>query len=396
MASVKVRLKVQKEILHGNFPIVMQVIHQQKKRVIHLGHTSRKNQWNFESHLPNSKHPIADWLRGFLIDRVAKAEKILLQMEMTGKPFTVDMLAEKLSTRAKSHDLISYTESLVYQLTSEGKHGNARVYQTLVDIFNLFIHKPSFDFVDLDYRILKKFEGFLYERGVKTNTVSYYMRTLRAVYNRAIKEGMVDESLYPFKTYKIISTSTVKRAISKDEIIKIRDLNLDDDRGLRLSRDIFMFSFYTRGMSFVDIIWLKVSNVKNNRLQYTRKKTKQQFSIELVQPAIDIIERYCAMEEQDSYLFPILNRKDKEYSDYENYKRLINKHLGKIAKVVKITTPLTTYVARHSWSTLAKYMGVETAKISEALGHTTEKTTQIYLDSFENATLDDINKKVTL
>lgn len=397
MASIKVRLKVQDEILHGDYPITIQIIHHLKKRVIHTGYTSREQQWNFETHSPNSKHPNSAWLDGYLKDRIAKAQNILLQLEMRGKPYTVDQLLEKITTKTNSQDVVTYIKSLIIQLENEGKIGNSKVYKSLVGILNLFLNEQSIDFIDLDYRKLKKFEEFLLKRSVKANTLSYYMRTLRAVYNRAIKEGVVDEALYPFRTYKITSSRTQKRAISKEQITKIRDVNLNDNDSLCLARDIFMWSFYTRGMNLVDIIWLKVKDIKNNRVVYTRKKTKQPFTVALIDPALKIMRKYDnSSKTKDSYVFPIIQRKDNEYLDYLNYKRLINKHLKKVAALAKIDVELTTYVARHTWATHAKYMGVETAKISEALGHTTEEITQTYLDSFDNATIDDINKLVTL
>ncbi len=221
------------------------------------------------------------------------------------------------------------------------------------------------------------------------------MRTLRAILNHAIKMGLVESNNYAFQNFKIKSEPTQKRAIGKDDINRITSLNLSSRPDLVLPRDLFLFSFYMRGMSFVDIAYLKVSNINNDRLTYKRKKTKQKFSIKLNDKSNEIISRYNNLKNKKNYIFPILLRKGQEYLDYRNAMRLMNKKLKDIGDLVTLNEPLSTYTARHSWATIAKRMGVATAIISEGLGHDSEETTQIYLDSFENDVLDDANALIT-
>lgn len=161
------------------------------------------------------------------------------------------------------------------------------------------------------------------------------------------------------------------------------------------ARDIFMFSFYNRGMNLVDITWLKNSQIKKGRLVYTRKKTGQLFDIKLTDAAKQIIMKHRASKATESFVFPFVKRKGKEYQDYLNFKRLINKQLKKIAEEAEIDITLTTYVSRNTWATLAKRAGITTAIISEGMGHTTESSTQIYLDSFDTDILDEANEIIT-
>ncbi len=247
----------------------------------------------------------------------------------------------------------------------------------------------------LSYKIVKEFEEYLLEEGRKQNTISVHLRTLRAIYNSAIRDGIAQESLYPFKNYTIKSEATQKRAIKKDDIQKIRELNLSGQPELEKARDLFLFSFNMRGMNLVDMAYLRIKNIQDGRVVYSRRKTKQKFSIKLTEEAWRIVQVYSMMKDPDSFIFPIISRKGKEYLDYRNALRLLNKKLKDIGEMVGLSAPLTTYTARHSWGTIAKRQGHSIAKISEGYGHNTEQTTQIYLDSFEQVELDAMNEDVT-
>jgi integrase len=155
-----------------------------------------------------------------------------------------------------------------------------------------------------------------------------------------------------------------------------------------------MFSFYNRGMNFADMAFLKVSNIESGRITYYRQKTGQRFSIKITDKTKAIIDKYNDLNNADSYLFPIIYREGKEYLDYKNAMRLMNKKLKKISEILNLDIPLSTYVSRHSWATIAKRSGISTAVISEGLGHSTEEITQVYLDSFENDVLDDANELI--
>jgi len=231
-------------------------------------------------------------------------------------------------------------------------------------------------------------------QGLAVNSRAVYLRQLRAIINKAIKLELYDEENYPFKNISIKTQKTRKRAVNKDVIKLVEELDVSMESNLQLYKDLFMFSFYNRGMNFVDMAYLKVSNIENDRIEYTRQKTGQQFSIKITDKAKEIINRYNDLKEKDSYIFPIIYRKGKEYLDYRNAMRLMIKKLKKISELLNLDVPLTTYVTRHSWATIAKRSGVATAIISEGLGHTTEEITQVYLDSFENDVLDDANELI--
>ena len=395
MATIKLRLKKQQTLSDGTHPIVLQIIVNRKKRIVKTGHSCMENQWDEKENIVNRKYPNSVNLNNVLRGKLYEAERKMLDLEAGNKPYTLDDLVDNISGKKYERKLFEYTDEVIAKLKKESRDGNADVYQTCLNVFKKFRKKRDLEFADIDYKMLKDFEGYLNGEGVKINTISNYMRTLRALINRAIKEGVAPETAYPFKLYKIKNEKTQKRAISKKEINKIRDLKLPKDSPLELARDIFMFSFYLRGMNLIDILNLKVSDINVDRVQYKRKKTKQLFSIKLNEASINIIKKYNDLTDPKSFIFPIIVRKDNTYLDYQNFKRWINKALNNMAKKAKIKTPLTTYVARHAWATIAKREGISTAIISEGLGHDSENTTQIYLDSFDNKVLDDANDIIT-
>ncbi|MFC2118079.1 phage integrase SAM-like domain-containing protein [Bacteroidota bacterium] len=395
MATIKLRIKKQQVLSDGTHPIVLQLIFNRKKRIINTGHSCTLNQWNHQENIVNRRYPNSVNLNNVLRGKLNEAERIMLDLEGSNKSYTIDDLVDSISGKKYDIRAFKYSDTVIAKLKKEKKYGNADVYQTCLNAFKTFRNERDLEFADIDYKMIRDFEASLNERGVKVNTISNYMRTLRAIINRAIKEGVAPETAYPFKHYKIKNEKTQKRAISKDDINKIRDLELQEGSPLMLARDIFMFSFYMQGMNLVDIINLKVSDINKDRVQYKRKKTKQLFSVRLTEPSMAIIKKYNDLTNPKSNIFHTpLDRRNPHLS-YQNFKRWINGRLKKIAEKAELNVPLTTYVARHSWATIAKREGIPTAVISEGLGHDSENTTQIYLDSFDNKVLDDANVIIT-
>ncbi len=395
MASVKLFLFKHKKLKDGSHPIVIQVIKDGSRKLINLGFSARPNQWDDEENVPTSKHPYYKSLILHIKEKRSQAVQTLVDLEHERRPYTIEELVEKIKGSDQSYSFYDFTEKLIGNLIKTGNLGNARVYENTLNVFKKFMDEKSIDFKALNYKKIKEFEEYLYSKERKVNTVSVHLRTLRAIYNRAIKEKIVRKELYPFDEIKISKEVTQKLAITKENIEKIRDLDLSDNIELDKARDYFMFSFYMRGMSFIDLAYLKVKNINNDRIKYTRKKTRQKFSIKITENAKRIIEKYSDLSDPDSFIFPIIQRKGDEYLDYRNAMRLTNKKLKTIGGKIGMTGTLSTYVARHSWATIAKRAGISTAIISEGLGHDTEQTTQIYLDSFGSDVLDDANEKIT-
>jgi len=294
-------------------------------------------------------------------------------------------------------------EILESELRKESKDRTARAYHSSVKSFLEFYGKEDFYLNKLNSQLLIKYEDYLLSRKCSLNTVSFYMRNLRAIYNKGIKNELV----YPFREdyFRKVYTgvqSTRKKAINSREIRLLADwvkskkttsaVNLDS---LTSSAYYFLFCFYARGMSYVDMAYLKKRDIKDGVISYRRKKTGQYLEIKLLKEMKEIIAYFAPYVKHSSYLFPIIREAGKnERVQYESGLRVQNKYLKHISKELKFRLPLSTHVARHTWATIAKKETVALPVISESLGHTSLKTTAIYLAGFENSVLDEANIKV--
>jgi len=220
--------------------------------------------------------------------------------------------------------------------------------------------------------MMESYEAWLRSRGISSNTISFYARILRAVYNRAVEEGVI-ENRNPFRHVYTGVDKTVKRALPLSVIKKIKALDLTQSPTLEFARDMFLMSFYLRGMSFIDMAFLKKTDLRNGYVVYRRRKTGQQLVIEWTREMQLILDKYP--ENKSCYLLPVIrNPGTNERCIYRNVGYKINHNLKIIAERVGVEIPLTLYVARHSWASAAKAKGIPLSVISEGMGHDSETT----------------------
>lgn len=288
--------------------------------------------------------------------------------------------------------LYNFMNSVINQLQQMGKVRTSETYRVTMKSFMQFRKGEDILLKDIDSDIMVTYEAYLHSRGLTKNSSSFYMRILRAVYNRAVDKDLT-LNRYPFKNVYTGVEKTVKRAISLKALKKIKDLDLSDEPSLDFSRDMFLFSFYTRGMSFIDMAYLKKKDLMNGILSYRRRKTGQLLFIKWEKCMQDIVDKYAA-DSDDPYLLPILKKPFEDNVQYKNILFRTNKHLKQVARMAGISSPLTLYVARHSWASIAKSMNIPISVISEGMGHDSEMTTQIYLASLDNAVVDNANARI--
>ena len=249
----------------------------------------------------------------------------------------------------------------------------------------------------MDVAWLKRYELFLREQRLAENTIGIRFRTLRAIYNVAMEEDAVSQDCYPFKKFKVarLHQDTIKRALTKTDIERVLQFQ-SSNRYMRLPIDIFAFTYYCGGINFTDIANLTQANIAEDKLIYKRQKTKKLIKIPLQPQALSLIKKYHNAE--SPYLFPILSpfHKTEEQKANRIHKVItkVNDRLKQIGEALNLTIPLTTYVARHSQATVMKKAGVSTAVIREIMGHSSERITQIYLDSFDNEQIDEAMKSL--
>lgn len=272
------------------------------------------------------------------------------------------------------------------------RYRTSEAYMSAYRSFKHFL--PSdIEIYNVDNEVIDSYQAWLRSRGISFNTVSFYMRILRAVFNKAIDKGLVNGAT-PFKNAYTGIAPTIKRAISADELKKIMCVDLTGHPSLRFARDIFLFSFYCRGISYIDIAYLKKKNLAHGFLSYRRRKTGSLLSIKWEKPMQDIVDRYS--DDESEFLFPILDSSGDSSlrRHYRNSLKSVNRNLKLVANMAEVDVNLTTYVARHSWASVARECNVPVSVISGGMGHRSESTTMIYLASIDTSLIDSANHMV--
>ena len=318
-------------------------------------------------------------------------QSIIRQHENKRIVYSADDIIDTFRKTSADHTLFNFMQSVISQLQLIGKERTAETYHSTLKSIIKFRQEQNILLVDIDSDLMLMYEAYLQSSGITRNSISFYMRILRAVYNRAVEKELT-ENRHPFKHVFTGIEKTVKRAIPLKNIKQIKNLELPIKSSLDFARDIFLFSFYTRGMSFIDIAFLKKKDLANGILSYRRRKTGQQLFIRWEKCMQDILDKY--KENDDSpYMLPIIIPQAKqERKQYKNVLYRINKSLKDIGQLIKLPIPLTMYVARHSWASAARSKNIPISVISEGMGHDSEKTTQIYLASLDTAVVDRANR----
>ncbi|MEI6061249.1 MAG: site-specific integrase [Bacteroidota bacterium] len=316
------------------------------------------------------------------------ANNILAMMDITELSNAVSLACFNASI-SREYTFGTYTDKLVSQLKESLKYGNAECYRQTKE-FVLSRMAKDIRFPELTYQALLKMQTAHFADGNGVNSLSFYMRTIRAIYNRAVKDGIASKDHSPFAAYPIKTIKTAKRAITLDDFKKVKELVVDASLPEYHAHKYFLFSFYMRGMNFVDMANLKISDIQADRVRYARAKTGKQFNIQITPQAREILDIYTPGKGPLEYVFPIIKRKSDagKFADVKSQRRFYNQLLKRISKSVELPNSLTSYVARHSWATIAKFSGLSVELISEGLGHSDTKTTQIYLDSFPDDIMD--------
>ncbi len=305
-----------------------------------------------------------------------------------------DLYIGPKSTAAESHNtsLLSFVNQLRTHFLQQNKLRLAETYQSALNSFCLYINKVEILMEDIDSKMIEGYESYLKQKKLTLNTISFYMRILRAIYNRAVKSGVIADKK-PFDHVFTTMTKTAKRAIPIQVIQKIAQAHITN-KNEALARDLFLFSFYTRGMSFVDIAYLKKTDLNNTYLIYKRKKTGQELKIAWRKEMQELVDRNSSKD--GVHLLGILDENSEKSLRFQYHytQCIINTALKRLGKQLNLETNLTMYVARHSWATIARKKNIPLSVICDGMGHNSEKTTQIYLQNVDAEAIDRCNDKL--
>lgn len=397
-ASISVVCYKSKTLSNGEHPLMIQISKYGKRKYKSLGISVHADNWDFLKNKPKPNCPDGEYIQKIISDKIIEIQKQILEYTANGADYTPTGLLKGNTSIIKEKSVGEFYRELILTFEKADKVGNRLIYKTSYNSIKVFNkgHLNIF-FSDIDVQWLNRYEKWLRAKGNKETTMSLLLRTLRSAFNKAVDAKCARKAAYPFDEYKIsrFDVKTKKRAISKEDILKIMKLDLTEEKEeIKFARDVFMFSYLCGGMNFSDIAFLKNENIVNGRVYYSRKKTGKMISILLPDAALNILPSYEESTDLRGYLFPILDAR--VHKTAQQKQNRIHKILGRIDRNLKVIAGkcgihlnLTTYSARHSFATVLKKSGVNVALISEALGHNDLATTQIYLDSFDNKQVDE-------
>lgn len=398
MASVKVKFRPS-TIGGKEGTIYYQVIHNRVVRQIYTDYKLFASEWDCHSeavilyHVPNEQernnylHSINSRIR-WDMDRLNKIIQTLSQ----SSTFVTDDIVVRFQDNRQEQSFNAYIRQQIARLKRLGKIRTSETYTASLRSFSGFMNDKEVLFDQINADLIAEYEAYLKGRGNSPNTISFYMRILKAVYNRAVGDGLTGQR-HPFKSVYTGVEKTLKRAVLLNDLKRIKGLDLSLKPNLDFARDMFLFCFYTRGMSFIDMAYLRKKDLQNGILSYRRRKTGQQLFIKWERCMQEIVDKYPGNTTE--YLLPIITQRDVDYrKQYTNELHRVNHLLKKIGKQLDLPMPLTMYVGRHSWASVAKSRNVPISVISEGMGHDSENTTQIYLASLDTSVVDRANKKI--
>ncbi len=386
-----------KPLSNGKSSVYLRIIKDRKKKHIGLGLQCRKEHFNNESF--TKKHPNHQVENEILLKLKQRALKIIREFQVKQEDFTLQEF-EKAFRGVEDecqYTVLEFFNEIIEEMKRAGRISQATVVkETRNSIFRFA--EDSLKFEEITSTFLEKYEVFLRETGSKNGGIAFRMRELRTIFNKARKRGIIPKEPYPFEKYCIskLKSESTKTALSLEEFQKFKAVDLSMYPHLQEAYNYFLFSIYTRGMNFQDMMLLKWNDIRNGRIFYIRSKTKGKINLEIIPPAQEILDYYKAQKRDTKYVFPILlsdtmtpqqiaNRKQKVLSRY-------NSKLKTIARLAGIHRPISSYVARHSFATILKMSGAPIEKISEMMGHRDVSITIAYLKDFSDEDLDKENR----
>lgn len=398
MASIKIKYRPS-TVKGRDGTLFFQIIHLRQVKHINTGLHISDSEWNAEEasvikgidEFPERTKYLSS-IKDNLREQLKKLQAVISALENKGTAYTAENVVSTYNSPLIIVGLVSFTRKLIEDLNKIGKNATVKRLETTLNSLLRYTDGNEVAWDEVTSTFILGYEEFLMKRGLCRNSTSFYMRNLRAIVNRAIEQDF-ELPRNPFKHVYMGVDKTLKRAVSLDVIRKIRDIDLSGHPSLDFARKVFMFAFYTRGMSFVDIAFLKKSDLNNGIITYSRRKTRQQLTVKIEPETRKLIDSFG--ESNTAYLLPILDDREIDtQQQYENAYFRINRNLQKVGRMLGLETKLTLYVARHAWASIAHSNHVALSTISKAMGHNSEKTTIIYLQSLDTASVDKANSDI--
>lgn len=319
---------------------------------------------------------------------------LITEKELAMLEYTADDIVSAFRLLPPCQTWFGFIHGMTAKKLRVGRLGTAKTYRDALSSFSQFRDGEDMTVDALDAETMNQYEAWLKGRGVKRNSSSCYLRTLRTLYRKAVETGLTTDK-HIFRHVFTGFAKTAKRAIPLSSLRAIRQLQLSEGSAIAFARDLFMLIVYLQGISFVDLAYLKKDDIRNGQLHYSRKKTGQELTVGWESVMQDIVDNYIHLTKGSPYLLPIITKTDgTERRQYERMEHKVNYYLKKIGTMVGLQASLTTYTGRHTWASILRDMGTSLSVISKGLGHESLKTTQIYLSSIDMEGVVKANRKM--
>ena len=398
MPTYKVILDKRRQLKNGSYPLIIRIFNGNEHSAINLNTRLMENEFDCNTQRVIANHPCCKLINQKIQKTLLEIQQTILRLEIDDEVMTSNIIKSKVVKPKPKLSFTQFGDTLIEQMETVGRVGNASSYRCALAALKTYSGMSEIQFKEFSYGLLCLIENNMLSAGIKRNSIAAYNRAVRAIFNRAINEELVDFKFYPYRKFKIKGETTAKRNISREQIKAIAEMQLIPGSQLWHSRNYFMLSFNLRGMSFGDMASIKPENIFEGRLVYRRKKTHKLYDIKLTEAAQKIIIAYHKPSAR--YILPLLGdhilpKTISERAAVQQAVKVCNKYLERIAQELNLPAKVTTYFARHSWATIAKRMGYSKELISESLGHSFgNKITESYLDSFDQEVIDGMNEEV--
>lgn len=402
MATIKILLKSPST----TSPIIIQIQHAGKTEVLISKYRIKPECFAEDlGHVRYLNGMICKKTVHHLNETLQKTTRLLQQrialLDASSLPYSVDEICEGIDFQGEAipKDLFTFFRIQIALKAARHKYASQQLYTAALHTLQHYAHSSKYPFSHLTRDFVAGYIEYLNNRKLAAGTISKYMAILHTICFRASCLGVEINRERLFAGLHPAVGRSAKRAVDKSVLAKIARLKLDNVPSLKYASDLFLFSFFAQGMSLIDILHLKKENIRNGQIHYARAKCGTRICLGITPQMKSIIDTYCQTDQNEGHLFPTLRGIEQgsvaEYKTYRATLRATNRALLKISGLLHLQVPLTTYVARHTWATNAKKAHIPIPVIQEALGHTSIRTTEIYLQQFETRMIEQINARIT-
>ncbi|MEQ8524668.1 site-specific integrase [Gracilimonas sp.] len=402
MASLKVLLRTNKQKKDGTSPLVLRITHNRKSRYIYLGQYLDEKYWDFDNQRVKKSHPNSKRLNNLILKKLSEANDTVLELETKDDPVSVKQIKNKVKNSNADISFFDLGEKRIKEYEDKGTFSVARADQSILNNVETFNGGKDLYFHEITVSFLERFKTYcLTELKHKKRTATNQLMLIRTLYNRAIKEGIVDEKNYPFggDNVTIKLSSGNKIGLTEEEIRTIEEMEFEKNTSIWHTKNIWLFSFYFAGVRISDVLSLRWSDIKNDRLYYEMSKNEKPVSLKIPDKAIEILASYRPdKQSKNDYVFPYLKEADQDdeediFRKSRNAARLFNKWLKRIAEQAEIDKNLSNHISRHSFGNIAGEK-IHPLMLQKLYRHSNLKTTINYQANFINKEADDALDKV--